>query len=70
MKYWLDTEYEDSWRLYKEQDDGSYEMVSDGLWPEDAIEGDYTPARQEEIWEEVNSQIEKDLGFVPDYDIN
>ena len=70
MKYWIDTECEGSWRLYKAEDDGSDEMVSEGLWPGDAIEGDYTPAREEEIWNEVNSQIEKDLGCVPYYDIN
>jgi hypothetical protein len=44
--------------------------VSEGRWPEDAIKGEYTPAREEEIWTDVNSQIEKDLGFVPYYDIN
>jgi hypothetical protein len=70
MKYWIDTECEGSWRLYKDEEDGSCEMVSEGCWPEDAMEGDYTPAREEAIWEEVNSQIEKDLGFIPYYDIN
>lgn len=68
-RYWIDTEYADSWRLYKVEN-GVTEMVSDGRWPEDAIEGDYTPAREEAIWAEVNAQIEKDLGFVPYYDIN
>ena len=70
MKYWIDTECAGgSWQLHKVEN-GSDEVVSEGLWPDDAINGDYTPAREEEIWEEVNSQIEKDLGFIPDYDIN
>jgi hypothetical protein len=71
MKYWIDTECTGgSWQLHKVGEDGSDEVVSSGIWPEDAITGDYTPAREEEIWDEVNSQIEKELGFIPDYDIN
>jgi hypothetical protein len=71
MKYWIDTEITDGrWQLHKVGDDGVEEIVSEGRWPEDAIKGEYTPAREEEIWTDVNSQIEKDLGFVPYYDIN
>ena len=69
-RYWIDTEVTDGkWQLHKVED-GVEEIVSEGRWPEDAISGGYTPAREEAIWEEVNSQIEKDLGFVPYYDIN
>jgi hypothetical protein len=69
-RYWIDTEVTGgNWELHKVED-GVEEIVSSGSWPDDAINGDYTPAREEEIWDEVNSQIEKDLGFVPYYDIN
>ena len=69
-RYWIDTEATDGrWQLHKVEAEAD-EIVSEGSWPEDAIEGDYTSAREEEIWEEVNSQIEEDLGFIPYYDIN
>jgi hypothetical protein len=70
MKYWIDTECTGgNWQLHKVEN-GTDEVVSSGIWPDDAITGDYTPAREEEIWDEVNSQIEKDLGFIPDYEVN
>ena len=70
MKYWIDTEATwGNWELHRVED-GVDEVVSWGHWPEDAINGDYTPTREEEIWEEVNAQIEKELGFIPYYDIN
>lgn len=73
--YWIDTEGNngDNWILYERESvkaSGDVEILR-GEWPEDAHYGcALTPARQEEIWEEIDAQIESELGFIPDYDVN
>ena len=57
------------WHFYEKDENGTSTELFWGKLPEDAIRGTFSPSRGEEILEEIEEQIQTELGFLPDYTI-